>query len=290
MSDLVQSGPFDAIRRTDEHGEYWSARDLMPLLGYDRWDRVPGIIGRAQAAAHNSGSDPHQHFRGSSDLVENGLSGVGRTRADYRLTRYGAYLVAMNGDPRKAEIAAAQTYFAVRTRQAEVAAAAPAFAIPQTYSEALRELADQWERTQAERAARLEAEQRAAALEPSAAAWDHLGSGDGDWSVGDAAKILSRDPAIKTGQGRLFATLAEWGWLFRARGDGCWRPYQSAVDTGRLMEAPQSHYHPRTGDLVLDAPQVRITPKGLAEIHRRLGGTAPLAVSEQLALVTAPGR
>ena len=72
--------------------------------------------------------------------------------------------------------------------------------------------------------------------------------------------------------------------MFRARGDGHWRAYQTAVDAGRLMEAPQSHYHPRTGDLVLDPPQVRITPKGLADLHRRLGGTAPFVVEQQLAL------
>jgi prophage antirepressor-like protein len=161
---------------------------------------------------------------------------------------------------------------------------APVFELPQTMSEALRLAADQFDRAEAERAARLVAEQRAAALEPAAAAWDHLGSGGGDWSVGDAAKILSRDPAIRTGRGRLFTVLAGWGWIYRARGDQHWRPYQAAVDAGRLMEAPQSHFHPRTGDLVLDPPQVRITPKGLAEAHRRLGGTAPLAVAEQLAL------
>jgi prophage antirepressor-like protein len=149
--------------------------------------------------------------------------------------------------------------------------------MPQTYVEALRELASTVERAEL-------AERTATALEPSAAAWDHLASGDGDWSVADAAKILSRDPAIRTGQGRLFKTLGEWGWLFRG-GDGAWRVKQPQVETGRLSEIPQSHYHPRTGDLVLDPPQVRVKPKGLAEIHRRLGGTAPLAVQQQLVLV-----
>jgi anti-repressor protein len=122
-----------------------------------------------------------------------------------------------------------------------------------------------------------------AELAPSAAAWDHLASGDGDWAAADAAKILSRDPAIQLGQVRLFKQLAEWGWIYRA-GDGKWRAKQSQIECGRLSEIPQSHYHPRNGDLVLDPPQVRIKPKGLVEIHKRLGGTASLAMQQQLAI------
>lgn len=124
-------------------------------------------------------------------------------------------------------------------------------------------------------------EARVAELAASAAAWDHLASGDGDWAVGDAAKILARDPAIRIGQGRLFKQLFEWGWTFRG-GDSAWRVKQPQIECGRLSEIPQSHYHPRTGELVLDPPQVRIKPKGLVEIHKRLGGTAPLAMQLEL--------
>jgi len=149
---------------------------------------------------------------------------------------------------------------------------------PSNYAEALRAAADQYERAEAEKAAKLAAQQQAAALAPSAAAWDHLGSGGGDLSVADAAKILNRDPGISTGRDRLFALMSKHRWIFRDRRDHSWRPYQATVDSGRLVAKPQSHQHPETRDVVLDAPQVRVTPKGLADLHRILGGRQPLAL------------
>jgi prophage antirepressor-like protein len=131
-----------------------------------------------------------------------------------------------------------------------------------------------------QREQQLKAELETAA--PKARSWDVLASGAGDYSVADAAKVLSRDPAIKLGQGRLFTLLGQWGWVYRQRGDDRWRPYQSAVETGRLSELPASHYHPRTAELVIDPPQVRVTTKGLHELHRRLGGTQPLTIQPEL--------
>jgi len=111
---------FESLLRVDEHGEYWSARALMPHLGYEKWERFSDAIERAITASRNSGHDPEQHF---SRIREDGRSSsTGVPRADVRLTRYGAYLLTLNGDPRKPEIAAAQTYFAVKTREAELAA------------------------------------------------------------------------------------------------------------------------------------------------------------------------
>ncbi len=126
------------------------------------------------------------------------------------------------------------------------------------------------------------AAQRESELEiaaPKAESWDTLAAADGDFSVGDAAKVLSRDPQIKVGQQRLFTYLGEIGWLFRGRGDRRWRVAQSQVETGRLSEIPSSHFHPRTGELVLDPPQVRVTAKGLHELHRRLSGAKPLQIT-----------
>lgn len=121
--------------------------------------------------------------------------------------------------------------------------------------------------------------QHLAVVAPKAEAWDVLASAEGDWAVADAAKVLSRDPNIKLGQQRLFNYLGEIGWLYRARGDRRWRVRQDQIETGRLSEIPSSHYHPRTGDLVLDPPQVRITTKGMQELHRRLGGHSQHAIS-----------
>lgn len=119
MSALVPAAnPFDAIKRVDDQGGHWSARELMPLLGYDQWRRFEDAIERAYIGARNSGSDADQAFCRLRQEVTGG-----RPRVDYRLTRYACYLVAMNGDPRKPAIAAAQTYFAVKTREAEAAAA-----------------------------------------------------------------------------------------------------------------------------------------------------------------------
>lgn len=125
---------------------------------------------------------------------------------------------------------------------------------------------------------RLAAEARVAELEPAARSWDVLASADGDFSVADAAKILSRDPAIRLGQNRLFTVLIEQKWVYQQIADGRPRVFQTAVTRGWLSELPKTHYHPRTGQLVVDAPQVRVTAKGLHELHRRLGGSGPVQI------------
>ncbi len=120
------TSPFDSLRRVDENGEFWSARDLMAPLGYDSWRRFDDAIERAKASCINANSDVTSNFAGA---VKNS-TGAGRPGDDYRLTRFAAYLVAMNGDPRKPEIAQAQQYFAVKTREAETVAAPEATTAP----------------------------------------------------------------------------------------------------------------------------------------------------------------
>ena len=112
--------PFEQIKRFDaSNSEYWLARELQPLLGYSQWRQFDDCVNRAKLACQNSGEHNNDHFADARKLIKAG-KGAARELQDYRLSRYGCYLTAMNGDPRKSEIAAAQTYFAVKTREAEV--------------------------------------------------------------------------------------------------------------------------------------------------------------------------
>lgn len=117
------SSPFDRIMLLDHKGdERWSARDLQVLMGYERWERFEAVLLRANETIAASGLDPLDHFRGATKVIKGGRWGTQQV-ADYRLTRFGAYHVALAGDGRKPEVAAAKTYFAIKTREAELAQA-----------------------------------------------------------------------------------------------------------------------------------------------------------------------
>jgi len=113
-------GTFEEAAQSDSGGEYWSARALMPLLGYaERWDNFEKVIVKAQIACHQSGQTVGDHFTDVSKMVGIG-SGAERAIKDVQVSRYGAYLIAQNGDSRKKQVAFAQTYFAVQTRRQEL--------------------------------------------------------------------------------------------------------------------------------------------------------------------------
>jgi DNA-damage-inducible protein D len=116
----AHSPDFESIKRTSPYdAEYWSARELAPLLGYSNWQNFEVAIKRGKTACEQVGQVVADHFTDASKMVVVG-SGAQREVRDYYLSRFACYLIAQNGDPRKPEIAAAQAYFAVSTRQHEI--------------------------------------------------------------------------------------------------------------------------------------------------------------------------
>lgn len=182
VSDLTLMGdsPFDAIRRVrDDGSEYWSARELQPLMGYSRWESFLIPVERAMRTAANTNVDVTSNFRGSLKISST------RPGQEYELTRFAAYLVAMNGDPNKAEVAAAQAYFAIKTREAEVAAPRK----PMTELEMAK--------------AYVAALEQLEAAAPKLEAHDAFMSADGCYLIGNVAKMLG------LGQNQLFARLRD---------------------------------------------------------------------------------
>lgn len=105
---------------TDVDGvECWFARDLQLLLGYTQWRNFIPVIEKAKISCQNAGNAVEDHFADVRKMVEIGSKATRKVN-DVLLTRYACYLIAQNGDPRKDEIAFAQTYFALQTRKQEL--------------------------------------------------------------------------------------------------------------------------------------------------------------------------
>ncbi len=111
---------FEDIKHIDEYGnEYWSARELMPLLEYSKWERFSNAIDNAKVACEKSGYNIEDHFPGVGKMVSIG-SKTSRKVNDYKLSRYACYLIVQNSDSKKKTIALGQTYFAIQTRKQEL--------------------------------------------------------------------------------------------------------------------------------------------------------------------------
>lgn len=262
VSDLTLSGdasrsPFDRIRHIREDGsEYWSAREIGSNMDYARWENMREAVDRARAAARNAGVGPDEVFR----AVTNNPSGQGgRPMEDVHVTRYGAYLIAMNGDPRKPEVAKAQAYFAIQTRKAETAA--PAKMLTEMSRREILTLALEAEdRADAERERAEVAEAHAETLAPAADSWHDLASGIGDQSVREAAQILSR-AGVEIGQRRLFGLIRDLGWI-----DSTSQPYQRFLAQGLISTRLNKWTDATTGKSYVTT-QVRVTVKGIERLR-----------------------
>lgn len=120
MNNDLTTVVFDQIKQFDDNNvEFWSARDLYPILEYSTWDKFKAVLNKAISACENVGITPDNHFYHVGKMVQLG-SGAEREIDDVLLSRYACYLIIQNADPSKPIIAQGQTYFAIQTRKQEI--------------------------------------------------------------------------------------------------------------------------------------------------------------------------
>lgn len=273
--------PFDAIRKIDERGEYWDGREMQPHMDYAQWRDFAIVIKKAKdsLALVQGETAAQDHFAEMRNMVSIG-SGAQRASQNYRLTRFGAYLVAMAGDDTKEAVAHARVYFAVKTREAETRP--PQTALP-THAEALRAWADELDRRQAaEELARQMDVQRAFAeaknkaltaktnelaeeirtIEPKARGYEQLMDADGTVSMAQAAKILN----VGIGRNSFYDLLRSMDVIQKTSTE----PYQKFIDRGYFKL--RAGTRPTSSDQMVMVYTTRVTAKGLDYLRKIVMG------------------
>ena len=111
---------FEKIKKISSDGyEFWFAREFAKVLGYSDFGNFENVIEKAKISCTNSGQNSQEHIGEAAEMLTI-ANGAQREFSSYKLSRYACYLIAQNGDPRKVEIAKAQTYFAIKTREKEI--------------------------------------------------------------------------------------------------------------------------------------------------------------------------
>ncbi|MFJ4792470.1 phage antirepressor KilAC domain-containing protein [Kitasatospora purpeofusca] len=250
-----RTSPFDSIMLVDEKGrERWSARDLQRLMGYEQWRQFNDAIDRAVETVRASGLEPLDHFAGSRTMIKGGRWGQQQVD-DYRITRYGAYMVALSADSRKPEVAAAKTYFAVKAREAEIAPQVPDVASP----EGIVVLAEQYLAAAKELVA---TKKELSVAKPKAGKWDALCDSEGLIDLGSAAKTFS---SATGGLGRnKFMELLRSEDIHLLQLQNPRIPYEHHIQAGRAeVKLVQAGYQ------VVE--QTFLTPKGMDWLATKLG-------------------
>lgn len=268
--------PFDVYRQERENGtEFWSARDLMGLMGYAQWVTFENPLKRAMKAAENQNIAVQEAFYRSVKRIPAGKGYTEKT--DYELTRFAAYLVAMNGDPNKPEVASAQAYFATRTRQAETQQPAPLTG-KELMARALMEAQSTIQELESQRAEAVEqseaalarahvAEAEADESRPKAEAFDSFMRTDGTYYMGAVAKMLGM------GQNELFRRLREARVLIPS-GHLYNTPYRQFER--HFLVRPRKHVNAEGREFLKYTTYVR--PSGVEFIRRKLGLDTPVLV------------
>ncbi|MBO1269599.1 phage antirepressor KilAC domain-containing protein [Arthrobacter cavernae] len=261
------ASPFDSLRQLRADGsEFWSARDLAPFMTYSSWRNFMVPMERAMATARNQGHDVETNFAGSRKV-----SASGPDKQDFHLSRFAAYLVAMNGDPRKPEVAAAQAYFAIQTRVAETTAPIRELTFEEKMLDVMGTLQA---RVDDQRRQLADTCERLAAVAPKVEAYDALIDASGLLSMQAAAKALGFGPNI------LFRDLRRLGILQRNN-----LPFQRYL---HHFDVKLGSYRNRAGETIPTATTM-VRPAGLDFLRRKLAKAAVEATSQAVGSLVRSG-